>query len=108
MGKITHKRSMQVIDMKMQDVEIFLATPHLLQHHDVVRQRVSDDRVEPKGNITAPHQLGSRSRIPAGKQCNLMSLANELFRQVRNDPFSAAIESGRHTFIEWGNLSDPH
>jgi hypothetical protein len=64
--------------------------------------------VQAQGARTGGHQARTGDGIPAGKQGNLMSLADEFLRQVRDNPFSAALILRGHTFEEGRDLGDLH
>jgi len=47
-------------------------------------------------------------RIAAGEQRDLMPLADQFLGQMGDDALGAAVTAGRTTFVQWGNLSNPH
>src|SRR6188768_3620540 len=53
-------------------------------------------------------QLGTRRRIAAGEQSDLVSLPHELFREVGDDSFGAAVSLRRNAFGERRDLRDLH
>ena len=58
---------MQVINMKMNDVEFVGAAENHLEHADVMRKRVDTAFVEPERPGTAANQVSAGYRISTGK-----------------------------------------
>src|SRR6476660_1371283 len=53
-------------------------------------------------------ETGHCLRIPAGKQGDVMTLANEFFRHIRDDSFRAPVQLGWDAFPKRGDLCDFH
>jgi len=52
-----YQRSVQEVDVKMQDIKLVDPLSDLLQHDDVVRQRIADPRVEANSRVAAGHEF---------------------------------------------------
>jgi hypothetical protein len=61
-------------------------------------------RVQPEGFRAGWDQPGSRDRIAAGEQRDLMSLLDQFLGEIRNDSLSTAVELRGDTLIQWGDL----
>jgi hypothetical protein len=72
---------MQIVDVKMNHVELVTPLPHFFNHQKVVGQRVNASLIGSKGARTHCHQACRGGGIAAGKQGNIVSRANQLFRQ---------------------------
>src|SRR5690349_24919521 len=94
--------------MEMQNLELLRTAPYLFQHDEHVRQRVAHGRVEPQGLRRAGHELRARAGVRRSKQGHLMTLLDELLREVRNDSFGSAVEFRWYRLCERGNLRDFH
>ena len=90
-GNSMNKRSVYEFDMEVQNIELVRSLSNLLQHDDMVWQRILCRRIEAKRQIAARYQLRGSFRISTGKQRHVMSLPNQFFGKVGNDAFSASI-----------------
>lgn len=110
-GAVRHfgkDRKMNIVDVKMQQIEFARATPHLLDHRHVVRQGVFHARIEPQCLGRTGRKLGRCDRVGAGEERDVVTCGDEFFTEVGNDPFRAAIEPGRHAFHQGRDLGDFH
>jgi hypothetical protein len=94
------QRKMQVVDVKMQHVELVRGPKHLLEHPDMMRKRVNRVGIEPERTLAHGLEPGRCHRIAAREQGDVVPLAHELFGQDMNDPLRAPVEVGRHALIE--------
>src|SRR5436190_14185558 len=94
--------------MKVQHIEPAGKTLHLLQHHRVIRDMLTDIRVEPQGLAARRHQICAGSGVAAGKQGDIVTLPDELVDQVRNHAFGASVKTGRYAFDDGRNLRYLH
>src|ERR1700750_3193450 len=99
---------MQVVDMKVQEVEIGGALPHFVQHQRMMRNWVTDIRIEAQHTGRARNELGGGDGIPTREECYLMTLPDQRLAQTCNHPLRSAIESWRHALEERRNLCNPH
>ena len=106
-AKTGDEGKVQIVGMKMQDVEFERRSTNFLELLHVVRQRVVHLR-QPERLRSASNQFRGGFRIAAGEERHLMSLPHQFLGQIGNDPFSSAIELRRNTFHQWRNLGDFH
>ena len=102
------QRELKLIDMEVQDVEVVGALAHAIEHQHVIGDRIDDAGVEPQRLGHAGHEIGRRDRIAAGKQGHIVTQRDELFGQVGDDPFGAAIKPWRHALDQRRDLRDFH
>src|SRR5262245_37998021 len=98
---------MEVIDVKMNEIELLGALKHLLEHQDMVRKSI-DRFAQPERAWRAGHQRRSRLRIAAGKKSNVVTLSHQFFGQIRDDAFGSAITVRWNTFIKGRYLCNFH
>src|ERR1700730_2908504 len=72
---------MQIVDVKMNHVELVTPLPHFFNHQKMVGQRVNASWIGSKGARTHCHPACRGGGIAAGKQGDVVSRANQLFRQ---------------------------
>jgi hypothetical protein len=99
---------MQIIYVKVNDVELPCTLEDSIQHNQVMGYRARRVGIEAQRPFKARDQLSGGDGIAAGEQCNLMALAHQLFGEPGDDAFGASILLGRNTFRKWRNLSNPH
>ena len=99
---------MEQIDVEMENVEFLRVLTYLIDHQHKVRNAVVHGWIEPKRAAATWIQLGAGDGIPTCKQRHIMTKPNKLFRQIGNDPFSAAIETRRNALNERSHLRDFH
>src|ERR1700740_3179654 len=99
---------MEKIDVEMNDVECLGATRHLVQHHQMVGQRILAIVIEPQRLAAGTAQHPFCPGITAREQCDVMPFTNHLFSQIRNDPLRAAIKLWRAALVQWSYLRNPH
>src|SRR5689334_22845501 len=73
-------------------------------------RQVGFERMQVETNGLVPHgnKLRPRPGVRTCKKNHLMAEVNQCIAQLCDDPFGASIQTRRHCFIEWRNLSDPH
>jgi len=99
---------MREISVEVQDVEAGCEALYLLHHHQVIGDVIADIRIETQRLTGCWHELGTRSRIAAGKERYLVTLPDKLVRQIGHNAFRAAIQTGWHALDEGRNLRDLH
>jgi hypothetical protein len=82
---------MEDVDMEMQDVEPVGHPSDLVEHDDVVGNRVLDARIKSQGDLAAGLQARGSLRVSAGKEGHIVSPPHQFFSQIRNNPFCPAI-----------------
>src|SRR5262245_44529662 len=102
-------RKTQKVQMRMNDVELIgLCSERLLLHEDERCITIHKPRIQPEGMGTGGTEVRRGGRISTGKECNLVTLANEFFRNIGDDALCASIQSGRHAFPKRCDLCDLH
>src|ERR1700730_12616968 len=91
---------MQKIRMKMDDVEGFGAPRNAVQHHQVMWKRIFASRIETQGAIARGSPGWPRLAGATGKQVDLMTLAYQLFGQVRDDTLAPAVKLRRTALVQ--------
>jgi hypothetical protein len=99
---------MQIIHVEMDNVKIFRAPEHFVQHDHVICQRIAAIGIEPQGADAGRNQFRRGDGIAASEQSNLMALPNQLFRQVRNYTLGPSIQARRSALIQRRNLCNSH
>ena len=89
---------MQIIDVKVDNIELVSALKHLLKHCDVVRKSV-DRFIQTQRARAGGNQLRFRPRIATCKKGHIFTDANEFISQIGDDPFCSAVTVRRHAFV---------
>src|SRR5580692_632995 len=101
-------QEVQIVDVKMNDVEASAFREQLLEHHSVVGERTSKLGFESKRASAARPELRTRLRITGRKQNDLMPERDELFRQIVNDTLCSAVRLARDAFVQGSHLGNLH
>jgi hypothetical protein len=64
--------------------------------------------VQPDGLVAHRGQSGGGLRLGAGEQRHVMAQGHQRVGQVRHHPLGAAVQLGRHGFVQRGDLGDTH
>jgi hypothetical protein len=83
------KRKMKLIDVKMQNVELFRELTYPVKHQHVIGDRVTDIAVETQCHGCATHQLGSGDGVRACEQGHLVPV-------IGRSPFRYNVLVARH------------
>src|SRR5262249_13174589 len=70
-------RKMKLVDMEMKNVELVGPFADFVEHDEIVRDRVSNRRREPKRRTCAGHEFGRGQRVTACKQSDAVTLPDE-------------------------------
>ncbi len=105
---VARQGEMEIIDVKMDQVEPVRVLKDLFEQDNVVRELVHASVVEPKRTGARSDQLGLRHRIAAGEQGDVVPLSYEFLGQIRDDALGASITVGRNAFIKRSDLCDSH
>src|SRR5207244_8480437 len=84
---------MRVVGVEVDDVERLDLTVNELELEHVRREGVNTTRVEPQRARARSDEPGARARVAARKQRDLVPLADELLREVGDDPLRPAVEA---------------
>ena len=109
----------QIVDMKMKNVELRGAREDRFELDEMMRHRINDAFIEAERALGASHQARSRDRIAAGKKGDIVSLAHQLLGEIGDDALGTrrktAAELARRaarfarfacgTFYRWRNPS---
>src|SRR5260221_3344381 len=101
-------REVQIVDVKVDDIEFLGVAEHELQHANMMGQLIHAVLAQTEEMLGRGDQPGASNGITTGEQGYVMSLTNQLFRQVRDNPLGSTVILGRDTFIERRNLRDLH
>src|ERR1700746_1339365 len=105
----SQERKVQVISVKMKNIELLGLLNHQFQHSDVMSGRILDlFALQTQGGPRHGHKSCRCLRIAAGKERDLMTQSYQFLGQVRNNTLCSAIEVRRNTFKERSNLSNFH
>ena len=107
-GKIAEQREMQIVDVKMEGVEFGRAPAHLVEHDHVIGQRIPHPGIEPERLLRARYEFRRGQRVAAREQGDLVSLADQLLGEIRDDALGAAVQARRHAFDQRRDLGDFH
>src|ERR1700751_6244109 len=99
----------QVISVKMKNIELQGLLNHQFQHSDVVSDRILNlFALQTQGGPRHGHESCHCLRIAAGKERDFVTLSYQFLGQVRNNTLCSAVEFRRNTFIERSHLSNFH
>src|SRR5262249_37049400 len=99
---------MQVIDMKMSDVELDRALEDILQHDVMVSQMVPTTLVQTQRPRARSHQPRVGLRISARKEHHFVALSHQFLGEVARTPSRTAVMSRTHAFIKPRHLCKSH
>src|SRR5438874_473293 len=102
------KRKMQVIDMKVNYVERVRQLKDLLKLQKVISHIIIAVRIQSKGPIAKRDQAAFGEGFATGKKGQLMTLSNQLFSEIRYNPFCSPIVERRDSFIKRCHRCDSH
>ena len=81
----------QIINVKMDDIELRSALEHTFQHQNLVRQSVHAVLVQTQRAPAPRHQPSFRHRVATGKERHVVTLTNQFLSEVRHNPFRPSI-----------------
>jgi hypothetical protein len=102
---VLEEREVDHVDVEMQHVELVHACPQLVQHRHV-RGEVGFQRggIQADGLIAHRHQPCARLGFGGGEQRDVVAGFDQGVAQPGHHAFGAAVELGRHRFVQRGNL----
>jgi hypothetical protein len=101
------RREVEVIDVKVDDVEFVGHITDPVDHHHM-RQKLVVDGMEPERARPGRNQPRFGHGISAREQRDVVALAHQLIGEIGDDSFGSAIQSGRNAFVEGRDLRDSH
>src|SRR5260370_20442400 len=102
------ERKMQVIDMKMNDVELTRVLENTLQHDEMVGHLALVTFIQTQRPPARRHQPRIRLRISARKERHFVALSHQFFGEIRHHAFRSSIILRRHAFIKRRHLCNSH
>jgi hypothetical protein len=99
---------MQVIQVKVEAVEIIGAAVDLLDGAHVVGQGIHAALVQPERSLAHRDQLGVGDRVAAGEQGDLVAGRHQLLGKIGNHPLGPTIEFGRNALEQRRDLGYFH
>ena len=106
--ELADQRELKQIDVEVENVEFAGSLPHLFQHHHVIGDRIPGVWIQAQRLFGAFYEFRVGYRIAACEQRHLVPLPNEFFGQIGDNPLGAAVQFGRNTLEQRGNLRDSH
>lgn len=93
----------------MDDVELTHPRAHLLDGHEMVRDRILES-VSPQAKRRRDDRLEARSGsgVAARKERDVVTARRQSPTEPVDDPFRSSIGSRRNGFLERGELRDAH
>src|SRR6267154_4261257 len=99
---------MQVIDMKMNDVELARALENTLEHDKMVGHLALVTFIQTQRPPARRHQPRIRLRISARKERHFVTLSYQFLREIRHHAFCSPVIFRRHAFIKRRHLCNSH
>jgi len=99
---------MEVIHVKMNDVELGRALENILQHDVMMDYLVPATLIQTQRLRARSHQPRSRFRISARKQRYFMALTNQFLGEIRHYAFCSPVIFRRHALIKRRHLCNSH
>lgn len=99
---------MDIVEMKMNQVEIRSFPKYILGHDGVMCYGILALRIEPERPGADRHEPGIRYRIAAGEQRHIMAQTHQFLRKPGHDTLGASIQNGWNTFEKRCYLRDSH
>ena len=93
--------------MEVDHVELVRPLAQVVEHREVARDVVADAG-EAQALRRAGHELGRGLRIAAGEQRDVVTLADQLLGQPRDDALGPAVEARRNGLGEGSDLGNAH
>ncbi|GBD19206.1 hypothetical protein HRbin27_01710 [bacterium HR27] len=97
----------EVIDMRVDDVELVGPGVHLLEHRHVERDRILGAE-ETQPPFSHRHQARAGLRIGRREERHVVPAPDQLLDERVHDTFRPTVQLGRYRFEERRDLRDPH
>ena len=105
----THsQRIVENVNVKMQDVKLLRHPTDLVEHDEMVRNRISYVGVKTKCLFTADLKSSGGDRVAAGEESHVVALADEFFGEIGDDPLSSSVQLGWAALHQRCYLRDLH
>src|ERR1051326_7312127 len=99
---------MQIVGMKMDQVELRPAAIPPVQHRKMMRERVLASLVEPQGLFALRLKICRGPRVAAREQRHVMSEPEQFLGQIKHYALGAAIKLRRAAFVKRTDLCNFH
>ena len=102
------QRKWEVVDVKVQNVELIGSPVDQFQHPCIGRHPVPYARIEP--DRLRPHRLELRrsNQSSAGEQGHVVTHTDQFFGEISDHPLGSAVQLRGNRFKQRRNLSDAH
>ena len=107
-GSVMKDRKVELVDMKMEDVELVGHAPHSVEHHHVIRDWVAHVRIEPQRTFTTRNESSSRVRFRTGEECDVMPLRYQRLSEEACYSLRTPIGPRWNTLDQRSDLRDFH
>src|SRR5262249_35649325 len=107
-GYVPKQRKMKLVDVEVQNVELFGVLPHPVEHQHVIGNRVTNIVIETQRHGYARHQMGAGNGVPAREKRHLVAKSDQFVGEIGDDSLAAAVKSRRHALHERRDLRDFH
>src|SRR4029434_7376081 len=98
---------MQIIDVKMNHIELVGVLKHPVEHHQVMRHVINTPLIQPQRAGASGDQSGLRARasgnqsawrdrVATCEKSHVVSIADQFSSKIRNDPSRPSITFWRH------------
>src|SRR5215204_1503260 len=99
---------MELVDMKVQDIELVRKATDTVKLEHVVGNRVVYIGIETQSHGRATDQVSARHRISTCEQGHVMTQPDQFIGEIGDDTFGSTIESGRHALDQRRDLRNFH
>src|SRR6266436_8059735 len=99
---------MQIINVKLDDIELHSALEHMFEHQNLVRQLIYAVFIEAQCTTARRDEVRLGHRVSTCKKRDLMALANQFLGEIRYNPLRTAVILWRHTLKKRRHLSNSH
>jgi len=101
-------REVQIVDVKMDDVELVLALEDLFNLVDMAGDRIPAIRIKAQSLIACRNEECVGEGIGAGEQRDVVALTHEFLGQPGDNSFRTSVKTGRNTLVKRRYLCNPH
>ena len=99
---------MERVNVKVQDVELRGHPADLVEHDEMVGNRISYGGIKTKGLFTADLKSSGGDRVAAGEESHVVTLPDQFLGEIGNHALSSPVQLGWAAFHQRCYLSDLH
>ena len=107
-AKLDSQRIVENVNVKMQDVELLRHPTDLVEHDEMVGNRITYVGVKTKGLFTADLKSSGGDRVAAGEESHVVALPDQFLGEIGDDPLSSPVQLGWAALHQRCYLSDLH